>query len=137
MLRQLDEAGKLAPAHRPRITEVEQAIAACKLATLATGDWSAIEALPEPQRLLALYHRVAEFAEQGNLSEAAEALDRWVALGPTRPDDLYNLAGGHGVLVAAVRKTSPEPNEDEQRREAKHVAAALAACEQAQGELDR
>ena len=49
-----------------------------------------------------------------------------MALEPTSPDDLYNLACGHGVLVAALRKARPEPNEDEQRREAKHVAAAVA-----------
>ena len=79
---------------------------------------------------MALYTRVAEFAGQGKLSEAAEALDRWVALGPTKADDLYNLACGHGVLVAALRKASPEPNEDEQRREAQHVVAALATLRQ-------
>ena len=97
---------------------------------MATGDWSAIEALPEAQRLLVLYYRVYAFAGQGKLSEATEALDRWVALGPTKADDLYNLACGHGVLVAALRKASPEPNEDEQRREAQHVAAALATLRQ-------
>ena len=53
-----------------------------------------------------------------------------MALGPTKADDLYNLACGHGVLVAALRKTQPEPNEDEQRREAQHVAAALATLRQ-------
>ena len=63
--------------------------------------------------------------------EPAEALDRWVALKPTKADDLYNLACGHGVLVAALRKAQPEPNEDEKRREAKHVAAALATLRQA------
>ena len=97
---------------------------------MATGDWSAIEALPEAQRLLVSYYRVAEFAGQGKLSEAAEAPDRWVALRPTNADDLYNLACGHGVLVAALRKARPEPNEDEKRREAKHVAAALATLRQ-------
>ena len=85
---------------------------------------------PDAQRLLALYSRVAEFAGQGKLSEAAEALDRWVALVPTKADDLYNLACGHGVLVAALRKAKSEPNEAEQRREAKHVAAALATLRQ-------
>ena len=54
-----------------------------------------------------------------------------MALGPTSPDDLYNLACGRGVLVAALRKASPEPNEDDERREAKHVAAALATLRQA------
>ena len=34
------------------------------------------------------------------------------------------------MLVAALRKASPEPNEDEQRREAQHVAAALATLRQ-------
>ena len=53
-----------------------------------------------------------------------------MALGPTSPDDLYNLACGHGVHVAALRKARPEPNEDEQRREAQHVAAALAKLRQ-------
>ena len=53
-----------------------------------------------------------------------------MALGPSSPDDLYNLACGHGVHVAALRRASPEPNEDEQRREAQHVAAALATLRQ-------
>ena len=34
-------------------------------------------------------------------------------------------------LVAALRKAQPKPNEDEQRREAQHVAAALATLRQA------
>ena len=74
---------------------------------------------------------MAEFAGQGKLSEAAEALDRWVALGPTKADDLCNLACGHGVLVAALRNAQPEPNEDEKTAHAKHVAAALATLRQA------
>ena len=54
-----------------------------------------------------------------------------MALGPTKADDLYNLACGHGVLVAALRKASPDTTEDEQWREAKHIAAALATLRQA------
>ena len=40
------------------------------------------------------------------------------------------MARGRAVLVAALRKARPGPNESDQRREAKHLAAALATLRQ-------
>ena len=101
----------------PSLRELTQQIKLTQNCELATGDWSRIEKLPGAERISLCYLRVVVFSNQNKFSAAAETLDLWTALMPTKAADLYLLACGYGLLSTALTDTAKTDQERKTQRQ--------------------
>jgi serine/threonine protein kinase/tetratricopeptide (TPR) repeat protein len=131
VLNGLDESQRVAPGFQWQMEAVLESMEGLQILQTALGDWKSIEDLPQERRQLVCHRRVMEFAREGRLSEATVTLEQWAALKPIGSDEIYNLACGHGVLVAAMKKAQPEPTEEQKAEQAKLAAAGVEALRRA------
>ena len=103
MLRRLDLSGKLAPADKPRISNVERALAACTSA-----------------------ERASVLAGRGEHAAAAEKLRD---LAPKDPNNLYNVVCAFAQCVRAVahEKKPEDLTDDDKVAQARYTGRPLEA----------
>lgn len=124
-VKEMQAAGVFHPLDKAIPDKLDTLIRQCQLAILANGAWSEIDALNESERLDALYYRVSGFAGQGDREGAIDALDRWTSLQPKEPGQLYSLACGHGIVLAALATANPQPSAEMERQRDQYRTAAL------------
>ncbi len=132
----LQSRGRLGPVEEGYIPRIRERIEICRARILALSGWETIDALSPETRLDVLYDRVTELARQKKIPEAEETLLRWSQLDLVRPEQLYNLACGYGVLLAAMQDSESSPGTDHFQDTAQRALRCLKASVEA-GYSDR